>query len=323
MKKLNEIDGFNPMEYARHIQDSNGNDCLYLDVQYRKLWFRLANPNGKIVKSIKTFDGNIAVVEARVYLDKNDAADCFVSNAFAQRSFDGNNADYGTRYLESAETAAVGRALADAGYGLQFCLEQDTTPVDAGQQTTLTVQQPVSQQQNVVPQSQAVQSVQPMPQTQPIVQSAPTRVQQPVQYVQSAQQVQPTQPMRQPVTHQNVQQSQTVQPVQYAQPVQTQYAPQQYVNNRVQQIQSQPVVQAQTFTAQTPLDVVVANMTYEQAVKVVYHCNSAKFNGKTLGELSLNGLDQINWIINNYPDGKNNIVKGAAIIISNRKNGLN
>lgn len=316
MKKLNEVEGFNPADYARHIQDSNGNDCLYLDVQYRKLWFRLANPNGKIVKSIKTFDSNIAVVEARVYLDKNDADDCFVSNAFAQRTFDGNSADYGTRYLESAETAAVGRALADAGYGLQFCLEQDTTPVDAGQQTTPTVQQPVSQQKNVVPQSQAVQSVQPVTQTQPIQQSAPTRVQQPVQYVQSVQQPQPTQP----VPHQNVQQAQMVQPVQYAQPIQTQYAPQSYVNNRVQQ--TQPVVQAQTLTAQTPLDVVVANMSYEQAVKVVYHCNSAKFNGKTLGELSLNGLDQINWIINNYPDGKNNIVKGAAIVISNRINGL-
>lgn len=311
MKKLNEVEGFNPADYARHIQDSNGNDCLYLDVQYRKLWFRLANPNGKIVKTIKTFDGNIAVVEARVYLDKNDAADCFVSNAFAQRTFDGNSTDYGTRYLESAETAAVGRALADAGYGLQFCLEQDITPVDAGQQTTPTVQQPVSQQQNVVPQSQVAQSVQPVPQTQPIQQTAPTRVQQPpVHYVQSVQQ---TQPIQQSVTHQNEK---------YAQPIQTQYAPQSYANNRVQQIQSQPVVQAQTLTAQTPLDVVVANMSYEQAVKVVYHCNSAKFNGKTLGELSLNGLDQINWIINNYPDGKNNIIKGAAIVISNRINGL-
>ena len=131
--ELNKVEGFDPKQYARTIQDANGQESLYLDVQYRKMWFRLCNPTGKIVKKICTFDGNLAVVEARIYLDRNDAPENFVSNAFAQRFVDPNNPEYGTRYLESAETAAVGRALADAGYGLQFCMEPDPTPVDMGQ----------------------------------------------------------------------------------------------------------------------------------------------------------------------------------------------
>ena len=131
--RKNKVEGFNPLDYARQITDANGNTSLYLDVQYRKMWFRLANPNGKIVKKICNFDGNLAVVEAKVYLDKNDSEENFVSNAFAQRFADPSNMDYGSRYLESAETAAVGRALADAGYGLQFCAEPDMLLADSPQ----------------------------------------------------------------------------------------------------------------------------------------------------------------------------------------------
>ena len=89
--ELNKVEGFNPLDYARQITDANGNTSLYLDVQYRKMWFRLVNPNGKIVKKICNFDGNLAVVEAKVYLDKNDSEDNFVSNAFAQRFIDPSN----------------------------------------------------------------------------------------------------------------------------------------------------------------------------------------------------------------------------------------
>lgn len=131
---LNKVEGFDPADYARTIKDTNGQDAMYLDVQYRKLWFRLCNPAGKIVQKIHTFDGTLAVVEARIYLDRNDPEDAFISNAFAQRFAGQNDQDYGNRYLETAATAAVGRALADAGYGLQFCLDRDKKPVDSLQQ---------------------------------------------------------------------------------------------------------------------------------------------------------------------------------------------
>ena len=50
--ELNKVEGFNPLDYARQITDASGNTSLYLDVQYRKMWFRLANPNGKTVKEV-------------------------------------------------------------------------------------------------------------------------------------------------------------------------------------------------------------------------------------------------------------------------------
>lgn len=229
MSKFNEIEGFNPQTYARHITDSDGNDTLYLDVQYRKLWFRLANPNGKVVKKIHKYDNNTAVVEARVYLDRNDPEDAFISNAFAQRAFDPSN-DFSSRYLESAETAAVGRALADAGYGLQFALEKDDTPVDMGQ---------------IIPKK---------------VQSNET----------------PTQ--------------------------------------KTEDIPPKPV-----FNESTPIEEIVQNMSYEDAVKIVYHCNG-KHNGQTLGQLAIDDYRCITWLVESYK-GKNNLLKGAAIVINNRHTG--
>lgn len=44
---LNRVDGFHPMELARKIGEEGQEEQLYLDVKYRKLWFRLVNPAGK------------------------------------------------------------------------------------------------------------------------------------------------------------------------------------------------------------------------------------------------------------------------------------
>jgi len=131
--ELNRVEGFEPKELMREIGESD-NKQLYLDVAVRKLWFRLKYPFGMIHKRIIEFTEQFAIVEARVYLDKGDLENSFVSNAFARRFYNSEN-DFGSKYLEFAETAAVGRALADAGFGSQFAdVEKDIDPnqVDAG-----------------------------------------------------------------------------------------------------------------------------------------------------------------------------------------------
>lgn len=131
---LNRVEGFNPMELARTLSKEGQEDQLYLDVKYRKLWFRLVHPLGKIVSSIRSFTENMAIVEARIYLDKCDAEENYIANAFSQR-FRTNDPNFGDKFLEMAETAAVGRALSDAGFGLQFAdvgEENDPMQIDAG-----------------------------------------------------------------------------------------------------------------------------------------------------------------------------------------------
>ena len=116
---LHQVEGFDPRKFMRLIQKEDQTSRYYLDVAYRKLWFRLCYPEGKIVKTIRSITEKMAIVEAKIYLNKNDPDDSYVANAFAQK-YRLDDSEIGQKYVELAETAAVGRALSDAGFGLQF-----------------------------------------------------------------------------------------------------------------------------------------------------------------------------------------------------------
>ncbi|MDE7247809.1 MAG: hypothetical protein K2N43_07965, partial [Lachnospiraceae bacterium] len=119
IRNLNKVEGFDPRKYMRLIPNEGQAAKYYLDVAYRKLWFRLRYPEGKIVKKILKLTEQVAIVEARVYLNRNDDEDNFISNALAQKYMTADG-QFGNKFVELAETAAVGRALSDAGFGLQF-----------------------------------------------------------------------------------------------------------------------------------------------------------------------------------------------------------
>lgn len=128
IRKLNKVDGFDPRKYMRVIQQEGQSGKYYLDVAFRKLWFRLKYPEGKIVKKILKLTEQVAIVEARVYLNRSDSEDNYISNALAQKYMTADG-QFGNKFVELAETAAVGRALSDAGFGLQFAdWEGDADP---------------------------------------------------------------------------------------------------------------------------------------------------------------------------------------------------
>lgn len=116
---VNAVDGFNPADFTRTLSAEDGTVSQYLDVKYRLLWFRLHRPNGRIESEIVHLDDKSAVVCCKLYEDKNSGDGEYLSKAYAQRFL--TQEKFGDRYLETAETAAIGRALAAAGYGTQFC----------------------------------------------------------------------------------------------------------------------------------------------------------------------------------------------------------
>ena len=69
IRNLNSVEGFNPRDFMRVIQGEGESAKYYLDVAFRKLWFRLKYPEGRISKRLLKLENDMAVIEARVYLN--------------------------------------------------------------------------------------------------------------------------------------------------------------------------------------------------------------------------------------------------------------
>ncbi len=111
----------------------------YLPVQARVHWFRTLNPHGRVETEMLFFDPNaqIAVFRASVYNGDGKLLATATKMETAKGFAD---------YLEKAETGAIGRALALAGYGTQFApelLETDSGPPTEPSQMVDSARQPV------------------------------------------------------------------------------------------------------------------------------------------------------------------------------------
>ena len=115
----------------------------YLPVQARVHWFRTLNPRGRVETEMLFYDPSqqTAVFKASVYDGENrllaQATKMETAKGFAD-------------YLEKAETGAIGRALALAGYGTQFApelLETDSGPPTEPNQMVDSGRRPVQTQQ--------------------------------------------------------------------------------------------------------------------------------------------------------------------------------
>ena len=91
ISELNRVDGFDPSKFIRKLTevDENGqpSERMYLEVAYRKLWFRLKHPEGAIRKFIREVNDQFAIMEARVYLDRRDPEESYIANAIVKRYF--------------------------------------------------------------------------------------------------------------------------------------------------------------------------------------------------------------------------------------------
>lgn len=117
---INEIPGFNPVSLAvNYIDLKEGEARTRLPVMAQIAWFRLKYPEGKI--AVKVAQGtNCFVATARVYPSYKDGEENYLSEATASRGKCEDKPSVSPR--EWAQTAAIGVALRNAGFGLQFQL---------------------------------------------------------------------------------------------------------------------------------------------------------------------------------------------------------
>lgn len=337
IKNLNRVEGFDPRKFMRTLAGDDGTTKQYLDVVYRKLWFRLKNPDGKIVKKILKLTDQTAIVEARVYLRKDDAEESYIASALAQKYFE-RESQFGPKYVELAETAAVGRALADAGYGLQFAdLEGEIDPnvVDAplgvpmgggsgqngnpnGGMTAGDAGMQGTYQNQLPPQEQLMQNQylnQPPAQNQQPVQNrqqatAPNQGQAPG--MQASDSVPAgTSPMDGQFGMQETASMAYGMPPAFGggMPAQTPPAANQNTATMQNQATGQPPQNAPVFKPDMSAQQIYAQMTYPVAAAVVIPIGYN--HGKTLGQVAVEKPKDLQWYVNEYK-GPDNILRAAA-----------
>lgn len=294
IQNLNKVEGFDPRKYMRIIQKEGQAGKYYLDVVYRKLWFRLKYPEGKIVKKILKLTDQMAIVEAKVYLSRNDAEDSFISNAMAQKYMTGDD-QFGNKFVELAETAAVGRALADAGFGLQFADtegELDPEVTDA----PLDVNLMAGGGNMPLPEGTYMDEelINPAGKTEMEPAGGISEYDIPGQYGIESYLPNPEDGM----------QTSRTQKVQNPQPQTVQSAPQR--QNTGQDTGKQP---PQTIDKKLPVEQIYTMLTWEKAVSVVVPVGV--FKNKTLGQVAMEKPSSLEWYVSSY-GGPDNLLRAAA-----------
>ena len=106
---------FNPKTYLIKLQGKE-----YLEVKWRLVWFREQHPTGAITTELVATDPTV-IIRASIHGDDGTVLATGYGTSPA-----GGKANYSGRGVEKAETAAIGRALAHAGFGTQFDGDDDT-----------------------------------------------------------------------------------------------------------------------------------------------------------------------------------------------------
>ena len=118
--KINAVDGFNPTPFAMDFTDlGSGETRKRLPVMIQMAWFRMKYPEGKITVQVEP-GKDCFVATARVYPSYKDPVDCYLAEASASRGEAPDKPSVSPR--EWAQTAAIGIALRNAGFGLQFAM---------------------------------------------------------------------------------------------------------------------------------------------------------------------------------------------------------
>ena len=110
VSELNRVAGFDPLKFLK--KTTRGHE---LELRYKKLWFRLKYPAGRTRLTPLRITDQLAIIEAKVFFDKDDAdpASSYIATMTQE------NAPAGL-YIQAAEHDALDMALTNAGFGIQF-----------------------------------------------------------------------------------------------------------------------------------------------------------------------------------------------------------
>ncbi len=296
VSELNRVPKFDPLRFLKQTEKGP-----IMELKYKKLWFRLKYPNGRIKLSTLKITEQLAIIEARVFFDKNDTEPI---SAFTAQS-DKANAPGGL-YIETAQHRAVDQALTDAGFGIQF------VPDNAGAAVNTVTVAPTPAQAKAAAAAKEDTPIEPASQ-------APAKATKEV----------PAPAVAQPVAEEVIQQPAAPAPVAevpvVTQPVQVvpaASAPAREVPSVA--VPTAPVaaptpmrevtaVQDGGYTNEMSVEEICARMTLEEAENYIVPLGTC--NGQTMSQVADRRPASLRYYMTGY-SGDNNILRAAATVVS-------
>ena len=270
VSELNKVQGFDPLKFLRRTTKGE----KVLDLKYKKLWFRLKYPNGRIKLSSLKITDQLAIIEARVYFDKNDAQPR--SSFIAQREA---KATPGGLYIESAQHAAIDQALSDAGFGVQFSAATPTVNAEKAAETV--------KGQPTVTETATVEQI-------------PTAV--PVTVAEAA-----TEVINEPAQEAPVVQETVAEVMESIAPV-----TEKVEGEEIEEETADTDTAAPTYSSDMPVDEICSMMTYEEAGNVIVPLGTCK--GWAMSQVADRRPASLKWYINGYSGNDNILRAAATIM---------
>ena len=290
---LNHVPGFDPLKFLRRtISRKTGEDVMRLDLRYKKLWFRLACPTGRLKLNALRITEKMAIFEAKVYRDREDAEP--LSSYVANCTLD---ATPGGLYMEAAQEEALDTALSNAGFGIQFA-DVGSESEEYGSEVPVGAKAEIAKPVQV--KTELAEPAQKQPEVVKTVQEEPIKANDPLDAI-----MEDDMPVPEQVTAEVVEKPKTV-VLESVQPAQT---PAELPQNVIVLEQEPP---AAAYTQSSPVEKIRQQMTYEQAQNVIVDCGTCK--GWTLAQVADRRAASLRWYVKGY-QGENNILRAAAAII--------
>ena len=302
---LNRVQGFDPLKLLRRTRSAQtGEPVLKLDLRYKRLWFRLACPRGRLRLNALRITEQIAIFEAKVYRNQEDNEP--ISSYIAECSRDTTP---GGLYVEAAQAQALNTALSNAGFGIQFAdvaggddaygseIPADATPlisdvVPAGPEQEVPVGEPVQETEPAAPEaakSASAQANDAVKATLAELHEENTRE----VGIQDEPSAQPDEAQAESVVTE-------LAPVAAAEP------------QAVPQEEEEEPAAALPYAKDTPVEEIVAQMTYEDAANILVDVGTCK--GWTMAQVADRRPPSLRWYLRGY-QGDNNILRAAAQIM--------
>ena len=296
---LNHVPGFDPLKFLRRTASrKTGEDVMRLDLRYKKLWFRLACPTGRLKLNALRITEKMAIFEAKVYRDREDAEP--LSSYVANCTLD---ATPGGLYVEAAQEEALDTALSNAGFGIQFA-DVGSESEEYGSEVPVGVKAEIAKPDQI--KTEVAKSVQTKTEDAEPVKKQPEAVKATSQEADPLDAIMADDmPVPEQVTAEVVEKPKTV-VLESVQPAQTPAAQPQNV------IVLEQELPAAAYTQSSPVEEIRRQMTYEQAQNVIVDCGTCK--GWTLAQVADRRPASLRWYVKGY-QGENNILRAAAAII--------